>query len=128
MLRTVWILSILLVVIGSLLPAASAPMRAIGLLPVSDKVQHFCAYGSLALFSTFAAPKRTAILIALILILMGVALEFGQRLVPGRAFELGDMAANALGVLAGITLGLFFSFNRTRNVAASELYTESSSG
>jgi VanZ family protein len=107
MIRAVWIISILIVVIGSLLPATSAPMRALSLLPVSDKAEHFCAYGWLALCSMFAiAPKRAAILFALALILMGVALEFAQRLVPGRAFEVGDMAANALGVLAGISLGL----------------------
>jgi VanZ family protein len=35
---------------------------------------------------------------------LGVALEFAQRLVPGRSFEVGDMVANTLGVCAGLAL------------------------
>jgi glycopeptide antibiotics resistance protein len=33
-----------------------------------------------------------------------VALEFAQRLVPGRSFEVGDMIANTLGVCAGLVV------------------------
>jgi glycopeptide antibiotics resistance protein len=33
-----------------------------------------------------------------------VALEFAQRLVPGRSFEVGDMITNTLGVCAGLAL------------------------
>jgi VanZ family protein len=35
-----------------------------------------------------------------------VALEFAQRLVPSRSFEIADMVTNALGVLSGIALAL----------------------
>ena len=34
------------------------------------------------------------------------SLEFGQLYSPGRSFELGDMAADAVGVIAGAFLGL----------------------
>ena len=40
------------------------------------------------------------------MVFLGVALEFAQRLVPSRSFEIADMVANALGVLAGIVLAL----------------------
>ena len=39
-------------------------------------------------------------------ILLGVALEFGQELVPGRAFEIRDMFINGFGVLTGIAIGI----------------------
>jgi VanZ family protein len=35
-----------------------------------------------------------------------VALEFGQELVPGRAFEIRDMFINGFGVLTGIAIGI----------------------
>jgi VanZ family protein len=43
---------------------------------------------------------------ALSMILLGVALEFGQKLVPGRAFEIRDMFINGFGVLTGIAIGI----------------------
>src|ERR1039458_5574074 len=44
LLYVLWLLSLLLVVMGSLLPATSPVMRAVGRLPVSSKLLHFCAY------------------------------------------------------------------------------------
>ena len=35
-----------------------------------------------------------------------LALEFGQKLVPGRAFEVRDMFINGFGVLTGIVIGI----------------------
>jgi VanZ family protein len=40
------------------------------------------------------------------MILLGVALEFGQKLVPGRAFEIRDMFINGAGVLTGFAIGI----------------------
>ena len=72
-----------------------------------DKVGHFLAYAMLMLW--FAAlyrggGARTAY--ALLWIAMGVALEFAQGATTYRTFELADMAANALGVLAGAAVAL----------------------
>ena len=36
---------------------------------------------------------------------VGVALEFGQKLMPGRAFEVRDMFINGAGVFTGIAIG-----------------------
>ena len=103
----VWLLNILMVVTGSLMPASSPLMRAVGKLPVSSKVLHFCAYTWLALLALLAIKRwSTAASAALAMILLGVALEFGQRLVPGRGFEIRDMFINAAGVLAGMALGI----------------------
>jgi len=46
--------------------------------------------------------------LALVAIPMGAVLELGQHFVPGRTPELGDAAANSLGVLAGLVVaGLY---------------------
>ena len=107
LLQCLWLLSILLVVTGSLLPAASPAMRAVEQLPLSHQLMHFCAYTSAALMALLAL-RRTPIAMgaALALILLGVALEFVQKLVPGRGFEIRDMFINAFGVLTGIAIGL----------------------
>jgi len=103
----VWLFSILLVVTGSLLPAASPMMRAVGLLPVGAKALHFCAYTWLALLALLAIQHRSlAVMAALFTILLGVALEFSQKLVPGREFEIRDMFINGFGVLIGIAIGI----------------------
>ena len=102
-----WLLSILLVAIGELLPASSPLMRAVGMLPVSSKVLHFCAYTWLACLALLAIKRRSiAVQAALAMILLGVALEFGQKLVPGREFEIRDMFINGFGVVTGIAIGI----------------------
>jgi VanZ family protein len=102
-----WLLSILLVATGSLLPASSPVMRAVGRLPIGQKVLHFCAYTCLALLALLTIKQRPrAVLAALAMILLGVALEFGQKLVPGRAYEIRDMFINGAGVLTGIAIGI----------------------
>lgn len=107
LLYPLWILSVLLVVTGSLLPANSPVMRAVGLLPVGTKVLHFFAYTWLALLALLAIKQRpVAIMAALFTILLGVALEFGQKLVPGRGFEIRDMFINGAGVLTGFVIGI----------------------
>jgi VanZ family protein len=107
LLYPLWILSILLVMIGSLLPASSPAIRAIGMLPVSAKGLHFCAYTWLALLALLAIKRRpVAVLAALAMIVLGVALEFGQKLVPGREFEIRDMFINGFGCLTGIAIAI----------------------
>jgi VanZ family protein len=107
-LYVLWILSIILVITGSLLPATSPVIRAVGRLPVSQKVLHFCAYTWLALLALLAIRRRSlALLVALSIILLGVALEFGQKLAPGRGFEVRDMFINGAGVLTGMVIGIF---------------------
>jgi VanZ family protein len=107
LLYAVWLLSILFVITGSLLPASSPVMHAIARLPVSTKVLHFCAYTWLAFLALLAIKRRSlAVSAALAMILLGVTLEFGQKLVPGREFEIRDMFINGAGVLTGFTIGL----------------------
>jgi VanZ family protein len=107
LLNPLWLLNILLVITGSLLPASSPVIRAVGKLPVNQKVLHFCGYTWLALLAFLTIKRRSlAVTAALAMILLGVALEFGQKLVPGRAFEVRDMFINGFGVLTGIVIGI----------------------
>ena len=71
-------------------------------MPQSDKLGHLAAYGALMFwFSLLYAARRARIAYAAGFIAMGVGLEFVQGALGYRSFELYDMAANALGVLAG---------------------------
>ena len=106
-LYALWLLSVLLVITGSLLPSGSPVMRAIGGLPVSTKVLHLLAYAWLAFLSLLAFKRQSvAVPAALAMILLGVTLEFGQKLVPGRGFEIRDMFINGAGVLTGMAIGI----------------------
>jgi VanZ family protein len=76
---------------------------------MNDKTEHFIAYLLLAMIPVLGFELGKGILAALSMILLGVALEFIQRLIPGRSFELADMLANTLGVMTGIVLGFAFT-------------------
>jgi len=101
-----WLLAVAGVVTGELLPGDSAPMHWIGALGVSDKVLHSAAYTLLAFIPVAGFRLRAGLISAGVTVLLGVALEFAQTLVPGRSYDVADMVANALGVGAGIGLGL----------------------
>lgn len=95
------------VIIGSLLPAASPVMTAVGRLHVSDQVLHFCAYLALSLLPVIGfRGRRRGIVAGLSMFLLGILLEAGQHYAPGRAVELGDVLANGAGVSCGTLLGL----------------------
>src|SRR3954471_7923658 len=105
-LRILWFAAVLAVVVGSLLPGSSLPMQTLGQLDVSDKLLHFAGYAVLAFLPTVHErwpTVRAAILGALVL---GVLLEFAQRLSPGRSFEVGDMLADACGLICGLIIAL----------------------
>ena len=52
---SLWAVLMCCVVVGSLLPAASPVMVAVGRLHISDKVLHFCAYVALSLLPVMDA-------------------------------------------------------------------------
>lgn len=67
-----------------------------------DKVGHCLAYAGLMFW--WAALARRRWLAALSLLLLGLAMELGQGLVPGREPSLLDLLANGLGVALGLLL------------------------
>jgi VanZ family protein len=102
-----WAVLICFVVVGSLLPAASPVMTAVGRLHINDKVQHFCAYLALSLLPVIGfRDRRRGLMAGLSMFLLGILMEAGQHFSPGRAVELGDVLANGAGVSCGALLGL----------------------
>jgi len=63
----------------------------------TDKIFHFAGY--FAVMAWYAQLPVRRHLMAVVFILMGIGLEFGQMLVKTRSFEWADMTVNILGVL-----------------------------
>lgn len=104
MLRILWLVAVLVVIVGSLLPGNSSPMRMLGTLHINDKVEHLLAYATLSFIPALHERKQTILLLAFYSIAMGVALEYGQRYLGWRDFEVADMVADAIGVIFGLIL------------------------
>jgi VanZ family protein len=79
----------------SLTPSPPPPID----LSHGDKAGHFFAYAGLMFW--FAQLYAQRVFFAVGFIAMGIALEFAQGASGYRSFDVIDMAANALGVLAG---------------------------
>lgn len=104
--RLAWMITVLAVIAGELLPGGSLPLRELAYLHISDKVQHFTGYAVLAFLPALYERPGTVVFAAAGSVVLGVLLEYGQLLTATRCFETGDMAANALGVCAGVALAL----------------------
>ncbi len=104
---TLWIIAVIIVVWGSLLPSNTLQRWHYDQVAPNDKLVHFMCYTVLAILPVaFLELVTLGIALAAGMIPLGVGLEFAQRLVPGRSFEVGDMVADSLGVLAGIAVAL----------------------
>ena len=104
--RGAWLVAILGVVVGSLLPAASLAMRVLNHLQISDKIQHFGAYAVLAFLPAVHERWRFIMVAGFGLMAMGYGLEVGQLYSPGRSYDLADFAADAVGVCCGVILAI----------------------
>src|ERR1035437_3832529 len=104
--RGAWLVAILGVVVGSLLPAGALPMRGLNHPQVSAKIQHFRAYAVLALLPAVHERWRFIMVAGFGLMAMGYGLEVGQLYSPGRSYDLADFAANAVGVCCGVSLAI----------------------
>jgi len=68
----------------------------------ADKLAHALAYGLLMLwFCQVYRQRSSRVLLALLLVAMGIAIEYLQRETGYRIFEIADMFANAAGVMVG---------------------------
>ena len=101
-------MAVCLVSAGCLLPGSSLPMQLLS--GVSDKLLHFLAYVVLGFLPVLWAERwRTAITVLLSMAALGLELECGQIFVPGRGFELADLAADDAGILSGALIGILLS-------------------
>ena len=100
-----WLILILCVVVGSLLPAASPAIVALGRLHINDKLLHFCAYLVLSALPLYGfRNRRTGLAASISMFFLGILLEGGQHFSAGRSVELGDVIANGFGVACGLSL------------------------
>lgn len=82
----------------------------------ADKLEHALAYCLLMLwFSQVYRQRISRVLLALLLVAMGIAIEYLQRETGYRTFDYADMLANATGVIVGWTwartgLGRVFAY------------------
>jgi len=103
--QSIWIISIAFVVYVTLSPQIDFPMDFTG----ADKVYHFLAYVWLAVIPFFGFQRvKIALAGALIMLPLGIGLEYAQGFVPGRFFSVADMFANGIGVVLGLSLGKYF--------------------
>jgi hypothetical protein len=73
----------------------------------SDLMAHFLLFGTLA-FGALGFSRRAGQLgwLAFTTLALSMALEFAQKLVPYREFDLLDAVANGVGALAGLSVAL----------------------
>jgi len=97
-----WGAEICAVIVGSLLPAS-----VLDGIHYDDKLVHFVNYAALGMLPAIGLEALSSgMACAAAMVPMGICIEFLQRLIPGRTFELADMAANGLGVVTGAILAL----------------------
>jgi VanZ family protein len=104
LLAAVWILS--------LLPTVRSPLT----FNYADKLIHFTAYAVLAfLTASSLKPERQYKFLQVFLFLFanGLLIEFIQPF-TGRTFDWTDQGANALGILAGLTVKAIFEKARKK--------------
>ena len=94
-----WVVAIAIVVAGELLPGKDLPS-----LSMSDKSEHFIAYALLSASAVQLFARRLSWgFVCLLLVLMGIALEFLQGAMGlGRSMDRYDALANSIGVLIGL--------------------------
>jgi len=103
--QLIWVISIVFVACVTLSPQMDLPVDFKG----ADKVYHFLAYLWLAGVPFFGFQNvKIALAGSLIMLPLGIGLEYAQGFVPGRFFSVADMFANGIGVVLGLSLGKYF--------------------
>ncbi|GAO37303.1 hypothetical protein SCT_2724 [Sulfuricella sp. T08] len=68
-----------------------------------DKFGHLAAYGLVTLwFAQLYTGLRQRILLAVGMVVLGIAMEYAQRATGYRTFDIADMIADGLGVAIGL--------------------------
>lgn len=98
---TVGFLMIMLVIAVSLMPHPPH----MGQFGGNDKLGHFSAYVTMMFwFGQIYTRNRVRWAMALAFVMLGISLEYLQRLGGYRTFEIADMEANAAGVCCALLL------------------------
>jgi len=97
-----------LIYVALILYFSLAPAQPVSLPHTSDKLQHGGAYLLLAILASISMNGTKRLLIWIICITLGAAIEWIQPL-TGRHFELADMLANSIGTAAGLFIARILS-------------------
>lgn len=93
------------IIVGSLLPNVT--------IGEVDKEAHWLAYLVLSTLTSLSVVRvRTTMMAISLVLVFGALLEYLQHFIPGRNFELDDLAANYLGVISGVILGFMLKRHR----------------
>lgn len=87
--------------VAAVIVASLVPPPVDARLP-NDKLMHLLTYALLALWFGAIYRRERFARIGLLLIVLGVLIEFAQGLTRTRSFEFADMVADGLGTLAGL--------------------------
>ena len=99
-----WVISIGVVCYLSLKPRIEFPIDFKG----ADLAYHALAYLWLSFLPFFVFwDRKRGLVYALLMIPLGIALEFGQTFVPDRNFSIFDMIANSVGTILGMMCGKY---------------------
>jgi len=66
-----------------------------------DKIGHLVGYGGLAFLAVAFFSRRRWLLIVAVVLIAATLEEISQRAFPTRTFDLGDLAMNWIGIVAG---------------------------
>ena len=88
-------LGIAIIVYLSLVPSPPEPVH----FENADKLEHALAYGLVMLWFCQLYTQRKRLVTGVLLVAMGIAMEFLQRMTDYRSFEYADMLADGTGVL-----------------------------
>src|SRR5262245_45473662 len=93
-----WVFVVLATVSG-IVPSQALPQGG------NDKVEHMVGYALLTLWFTGIYPRSRYAMIAGLLFLMGLAIEWAQGAMHvGRSADFRDVIANVTGILIGLSL------------------------
>ncbi len=119
-----WTLVVLvasLIFVSSVSPGETSPSNLLPQVAHVDKVAHLIGFAILGLSLAYAttdrgpAPMMRSVILYAGLVFYGAILEGLQGFRPGRLFEVGDLAANAVGAL--VVFGWFKLHPDTRTQA-----------
>lgn len=85
----------------------AAPPATPSPISINDKLLHVLAYGALMGWHVQYIPKQRWLGYAIAFMLLGITLEYMQGASGLRTFDVGDMAANCVGVVVGWSLSAF---------------------
>lgn len=108
-LTLIWLGGLLAMVIASLMPRAGLSEMDSGF--GRDKLARIITFLLLSFYpAAFFRSLRIGLIISTFIAPLGFILELFQKYVPGRNFSPGDMIANNLGAIIGITMALAIRF------------------